>query len=61
MAAVDAAIEAIPDQLERDSVRVEWDFAPYVERSHPMLMPLASALGLSEEQVDQAFQQAAVL
>jgi hypothetical protein len=59
LAAVDAAIDAIPDQLQRDSVRVEWDYAPYVERSHPMLVPLATALGLTEAQVDQAFVEAA--
>jgi hypothetical protein len=55
---VDAAIDNIPDQLQRDSVRIEWDYAPYVERSHPMLIPLASALGLTEQQVDQAFIEA---
>jgi hypothetical protein len=59
LASVDAAIDAIPDQLQRDSVRVEWDYAPYVERSHPMLIPLAAALGLTEAQVDQAFVEAA--
>lgn len=58
LASVDAAIDAIPDQLQRDSVRVEWDYAPYVERSHPMLAPLAAALGLTEQQVDQAFIEA---
>jgi hypothetical protein len=58
---VDAAIDAIPDQLQRDSVRVEWDYAPYVERSHPMLVPLAAALGLSEAQVDQAFVEAVTI
>ena len=61
LASVDAAIDAIPDQLERDSVRVEYDYAPYVERSHPMLVPLASSLVLTEEQVDQAFREAAVI
>ena len=59
LAAVDAAIDAIPDQLQRDSVRVDWGYAPYVERSHPMLVPLAAALGLTEQQVDQAFVEAA--
>ncbi len=59
MAAVDAAIDAIPDELQRDSARVEWEYAPYVERSHPMLVPLAAALGLDESQVDQAFVEAA--
>lgn len=58
LAQVDAAIGAIPDQLERDSVRVEWEYAPYVERTHPMLLPLAAALGLAEAQVDQAFVEA---
>jgi hypothetical protein len=59
LAAVDATIDAIPDQLQRDSVRVEWGYAPYVERSHPWLVPLAAALGLSKAQVDQAFVEAA--
>jgi hypothetical protein len=40
-------------------VRVEWEYAPYVERSHAMLVPLAAALGLTEAQVDQAFVEAA--
>lgn len=61
LAAVDAAIAAIPDAQQRDEVRVEWDYAPYVERSHPMLLPLAAALGLTLEQVDDAFRQAATL
>jgi hypothetical protein len=61
LTSVDAAIDSIPDQLQRDSVRVEWDYAPYVERSHPMLVPLAAALGLTEQQVDQAFTEAAII
>jgi hypothetical protein len=59
LAAVDAAIAAIPDAQQREEARVEWDYAPYVERAHSMLIPLASALGLNEEQVDQAFREAA--
>ena len=50
-----------PPVPESVSARVEWDYAPYVERTHPMLVPLAAALGLSEEQVDQAFVEAAVI
>jgi hypothetical protein len=61
LAAVDAAIEAIPDQMTRETVQVEWEYAPYVERSHPMLIPLAAALGLTEDQVDQAFIEAALI
>lgn len=56
---VDAAIDQIPDALQQDMVRIEWEYAPYVERSHPMLIPLAAALGLTSEQVDSAFIEAA--
>jgi hypothetical protein len=61
LAAVDAAIAAIPDQMQRDLVKVDWEWAPYVERAHPMLIPLAAALGLSESAVDQAFREAFTL
>jgi hypothetical protein len=61
LAAVDAAIDAIQDPVQRSQTQVEWEYAPYVERTHPMLLPLATALGLTEAQVDQAFTEAAVL
>lgn len=61
MAAVEAAIDGIPDATQREMVRVEWEYAPYVERTHPMLAPLAAALGLTEAQVDQGFREAASL
>jgi hypothetical protein len=58
LSAIETAIDAIPDQQTREIVRVEWEYAPYVERTHPWLVPLAQALGLNEEQVDQAFREA---
>lgn len=61
LAQVEAAIDAIPDARQREECRVEWDYAPYVERTHPMLLPLAAALGLTSEQVDDAFREAAVI
>lgn len=61
LAAVEQAIDGIADQAQRDLVRVEWEYAPYIERSHPMLVPLAAALGLGEAQVDQAFREASTL
>lgn len=59
LSAVDAAIDSIQDQMTRDSVRVEWEYAPWVKRSHPMLLPLATALGLTVDDVDRAFAEAA--
>lgn len=61
MAAVEEAIAAITDQHTRDAVAVEWEYAPYVERSHPWLVPLAQALGLDEAGIDAAFREAAGL
>ncbi|NBT57156.1 hypothetical protein EBT16_00070 [bacterium] len=56
--AVYDAINAIEDPSLRDSVAVEWEYAPYIERSHPMLIPLAMGLGLTENDVDRAFAEA---
>jgi hypothetical protein len=54
-------INAIEDPSLRDSVAVEWEYAPYIERSHPMLVPLAQSLGLSESDIDRAFNEAVSL
>lgn len=56
--AVDDAIDNIEDSALRDSVAVEWEYAPYIERSHPMLVPLAQSLGLTEADIDRAFTEA---
>jgi hypothetical protein len=61
LATVESAIDSIADQATRDSVRVEWEYAPYVERRHQWLVPLAASLGLTEQQVDAAFREAAKL
>lgn len=61
LAQVEQAIDGIPDQQQREMVKVEWEFAPYVERFHPMLVPLAAALGLDSSALDQAFREAATL
>lgn len=55
---VDNAINGIGDELLREKTKIEWEFSPYVERNHPMIDALGSALGLSQEQIDQAFIEA---
>jgi hypothetical protein len=52
------AIATIEDPITRDSVSIEWEYAPYIERSHPMLVPLGQALGLSEADIDRGFTEA---
>ena len=55
---VNSAISAIEDPIVRDSVAIEWEYAPYVERNHPMLLPLAQALGLTEQDINRCFIEA---
>lgn len=60
LSAVEAAIEAMPDGLEKAEAQIEWADASTFERSHPTLLLIASALGLSEEQIDVMWRQAEV-
>ena len=55
---VDQAINNIEDPILRDKTKVEWEYAPYVEKSHPMLAPLSQILGLTVEDLDRAFIEA---
>jgi hypothetical protein len=55
---VDIAIDNIEDPIAKQITKVEWEYAPYIERNHPMLGPLAQALGLSQSDIDTAFIQA---
>lgn len=58
---VDSAIEAMQDPTLKEITKVEWEYAPYIERNHPMIAPLASALGLTSEQIDLAFVEASTM
>lgn len=59
--AVQAAIEAIPDETARGETRIQWEYAPYVERTHPFINSLGASLGLTGEQIDRAFIEASRL
>lgn len=58
---VNDAIATIEDAVLRDSVAIEWEYAPYIERNHPMLVPLAHSLGLTESDIDRAFIEGSLL
>jgi len=52
------AINTIEDPILRNSIGVEWEYAPYIERNHPMLIPLSQTLGLNESDINRAFIEA---
>ena len=58
---VEAAIAAIEDAGLRQAVQIEWEYAAEVNRTHPWVQTLWAALGLSAEDLDALFEQAATL
>lgn len=58
LAAVQVQVEAMPADDER---RLAWDHAQGFERTSPTIAAFASALGLSEAQVDDLFRAAATI
>jgi hypothetical protein len=58
---VQPALDAIPDATQRGLAQIEWDESLEFERARPLLINLATALGLSSAQLDALFVQAATL
>lgn len=57
---VDLAIDALPEP-QRSAARIEWDYSSEVHRDRAFVQQLGHALGLSDEQLDALFIQAAAL
>lgn len=55
LSGVEAAIDTIIDEKLREKTRVEWEYAPYIERNHPLISIIGNVLGLTNEQIDQGF------
>lgn len=56
LSTVDAAISAMDE-----AARIEWEYATEVRRDNPLMVSMASSLGLTDEQVDALFSSAAQL
>lgn len=56
--AIDPTIEALPEP-DRAVARIEWEYSPDVKRHNGLVDKLAPSLGLTDEQVDALFIQAA--
>lgn len=58
---VQPAIDAIPDTTARRMAQIEWDDSQEYQRDRPVLISLATALGLDGAELDQLFRTAATL
>ncbi|WP_447896060.1 phage tail fiber protein [Vreelandella sp. GE22] len=56
---VSDAIAGIDDNQERETVEIEWEYAVEIARASSWVNTLYSALGLSQEDVDELFREAA--
>jgi len=61
IATVDAAIQAIPDAVEREIAHTQWEYRATVRRDSELLVSLATAIGLSSDEIDDLFRLAATL
>jgi len=61
LSSVEAAIDAIEDPTDREVARIEWEYATTFERSHPLVNQVGTALGLTPEQIDAMWTEAATL
>ena len=59
LSSVEAAIDAIEDETDREVARIEWEYATTFERSHPLVNQIGAALGLTPEQIDAMWAEAA--
>lgn len=60
-AAVQPAIDAIPDPQQRQLAQIEWDDSQDFERDRPLLIQLGHAIGLDDVGIDELFIQAGAL
>lgn len=60
LTAVQDAINQLPEP-PKTSAQIEWDYAAVVERASPFVALLTPALGLSDEDMDDLFREAAKL
>lgn len=57
---VETAIDALPEP-DRTAAQIEWDYSSVVERHQGIALTIAQALGISDEQLDALFIEAATL
>lgn len=55
---VTAAIEELPASLEKETAKVEWEYATTFHRLHPLIATVGAALGLTDDQIDAMWQAA---
>jgi hypothetical protein len=61
LAQANAVLNALPPSPHKDGALIEWEYATTVRRDAPLIAAMTTALGLTDEQVDDLFVAAAAL
>jgi len=61
LAAVESAIENIPDPVDRETAKIEWEYAATFLRDHPLISQIGAALSLTDDQIDSMWTAALAL
>ncbi len=58
LANVEALIASMPEGMQKDEAKIEWEDAQTFERNHPTLLIIAQALELTPARVDEMWLEA---
>ena len=60
-AQVDTAIAAMPEGADKETAKIEWEYATTFKRTHPLITTLGAALSLTPENIDTLWNNAVSL
>jgi hypothetical protein len=52
---IEAMLNQIEDDMERQIALIEWEYALEIKREHPLIDSFASIMGITQEQLDNIF------
>ncbi|NVD38960.1 hypothetical protein HT585_08840 [Ensifer sp. HO-A22] len=58
-AQVTQAIEAMPDGEQKETAKIEWEYATILKRLHPLVAVIGAAVNLTDTQIDSMWVAAA--
>ena len=58
LSTVEGAINSIENPELKQELMIKWEYVPYFERNNEFINEIGNALGLTPEQIDQAFVEA---
>lgn len=58
LSAVENALDLVQDNLLREELKIIWEYVPYFERKNEFINKIGNELGLTEQQIDNAFMEA---